>query len=98
MTCLTQEQYTALQTDRKISSVSPPAWFPLTWEALFGVKPPKEPVTLENIEKYHQKLFPDQAKRLRPNLTVLREHFLKEGRLLPDHVHIILHEAQRILR
>jgi hypothetical protein len=95
---LTQEAYTALQRDRKVSSVPPPAWFPLTWQELFGVDPPKEPITLEDIEGYHERLFPDRKTRLRPNLTVLREHFLREGRLLPDHVHIILYEVRRILR
>ncbi len=76
--------------DRKMSQVPPPEWYPLSTAQLFGAQ--------FDLDAYWHAASVEQQVRAVPDIKVLREHFNREGRLLPEHVAIILHEAELLLR
>jgi serine/threonine-protein phosphatase 2B catalytic subunit len=76
--------------DRRISTVPTPEWYPLSTAQLFGAH--------FDLDAYWRAESVEQQVRAVPDLKVLREHFSREGRLLPEHVAIILHEAELVLR
>lgn len=76
--------------DRRMSTVPAPEWYPLSTAQLFGAQ--------FDLDAYWRAESVEQQGRAVPDVKVLRDHFSREGRLRPEHVAIILHEAELALR